>query len=345
MQFAGRWLRAAIFIMWLSPVYLHVGDPSGTQSSRYVPGLRGNMRNDLGVSGGKESADINRSSRSQAPDMEACRAFESDVKNLWDVVIHGSDQQAADAVIDLDPSDPLIRAIQQSPAVEPHERLLHCAAARGLELTVKELLRLGLDANIIDSFGNAALHYTARAGDTATVRQLVHGGADANMRDGGGRYAFELAENQGHRMVAAWLLKRTRPPGMGDAERTSLLRRLKGKREFDEPGSESDFSDSTSSQVERAMNKYVRKKRRPETFPVDFEKYLENSSEAIRDAQLDLRTRGPPLDERDGNGTEITSIEGQSQLTARDLCVCIYIYIYIYIHIHIHTHTHTHTHG
>jgi hypothetical protein len=321
MKFAGQWLRAAICIIWLStiPVYLHAGDPSGTQNSIYVPGLRANVRKDTGISGGNELADINRGGR-QAQDTTACRAFEGVVKNLWNVVVDGSDQQVADAVLDLDPSDALLTAIQQAPAVEPHERLLHCAATRGLELAVKELLRLGLDANIVDSFGNAALHYTARAGGTATVRELVHGGADVNMRDGGGRYAFELAENQGHRALAAWLLKRTKPSGMGEAEKTSLLRRLKGKRELDKPGSQSDFSDSTSSAVERAVNKYVRKKRRPDTFPVDFEKYLENSSEAIRDAELDMRSRAPQMDERAQNGTETTSNEGESSRFLLTFC-------------------------
>jgi hypothetical protein len=225
----------------------------------------------------------------------------------------GTDDEAADVICGTDPSSALLRALENSPLVPPHDRLLHCAAVRGLDQAVKELLRLGLNADSLDSWRNTALHCAARAGYLDVARELVHGSADVNLRDDRGRYAFELAENFGHHALAAWLLKRTYPSGMSEFEKSSLLRRLQGKRErnTDKPKSESDHDSSTSPEVERLMKKYVWKKRRTTSFPVDFEKYLEHSSEAIREAEMGVASDDAHTDSSQYNETNVILNQGQ----------------------------------
>jgi ankyrin repeat protein len=60
--------------------------------------------------------------------------------------------------------------------------------------TVRALLRMGLDVNGLNSFGNAALHGAAYVGANAVAQLLVDNGADLDAQDVKGQTAFRIAE-------------------------------------------------------------------------------------------------------------------------------------------------------
>ncbi|XP_024145719.1 cyclin-dependent kinase 4 inhibitor B [Oryzias melastigma] len=82
----------------------------------------------------------------------------------------------------------------------------------GSAAVAQVLLRHGADPNVADqTTGATPLHDAARTGFLDTVRLLVQAGADPQARDKAGRSPGDVARQDGHADVAAFLQRLTAP--------------------------------------------------------------------------------------------------------------------------------------
>lgn len=91
-------------------------------------------------------------------------------------------------------------------AVEHGWRPLHMAAANGQVECVRALLSLGADVNVTDTCGWRPLHDAACRGSLDCCKELLRYGADATALDAAGYSPTQLARNNRHDIVHAFLL-------------------------------------------------------------------------------------------------------------------------------------------
>lgn len=106
---------------------------------------------------------------------------------------------------------------QETPVLEAMEKgTLLCTAAEKSDLNrVKELLRCGADANIIDAYGQTALHMAVQRDHFDLIKILLERGANMHKPDARGWTPKEIAQEHGNNDVSELL--------SGYENRTKLL--------------------------------------------------------------------------------------------------------------------------
>jgi uncharacterized protein len=89
------------------------------------------------------------------------------------------------------------------------------AAARGLAVVVRRMVKQSADLNMRDKQGRTALMMASRAGHYETAKALIDGKADVNARSSSGETALEQAAMMGHRDIVALLVKSGARPSSG----------------------------------------------------------------------------------------------------------------------------------
>lgn len=79
------------------------------------------------------------------------------------------------------------------------------AVKKGSIEILERLIRVGIDVNAKDKWGDTALIWAARAGDEGIVSLLLDQGADVAIRNYQGRSALDEARRNGHRGVEIFL--------------------------------------------------------------------------------------------------------------------------------------------
>jgi ankyrin repeat protein len=102
--------------------------------------------------------------------------------------------------------------------------MLHVAACFGLEGVMQQLIQLGHETNVKDSYGRTPLSWAAQDGCDAVVRILLENRADPNSKDKDGLSPLSWAAISGHETVAELLLEKGAHSDMKHEDgRTPLL--------------------------------------------------------------------------------------------------------------------------
>ena len=110
---------------------------------------------------------------------------------------------------------------------------LMCIAQQGHPETVRSLLELGADVNVVDVYGNTALHWACAKGDFPLIAEiLVSNGANINQRENQGITPLMAAVMVGHIEAARKLLELGADTHVLDMEGKSALHFSCAKGDF-----------------------------------------------------------------------------------------------------------------
>ena len=138
--------------------------------------------------------------------------------------------------------------------------LVHAAAIKNNVPILKELIKRGLDVNLLDNDGQTPLHYAAEQAGVEVIKILLDAGALINVVDKNGKTPLMLAKTNPHKASLTYLQKESRKPVRAQKKIQVIDQPAPSQKKVTEKVTE---EQPTKSPKKKKQNKKKKKKKEP----------------------------------------------------------------------------------